>query len=322
MSNALLGGLGLTIAAHSRLRAVGRVFGISGIFHRALRGNTEDLASVFGLLLGGIVAGLVQGNGAVLVASSLSRIVVSGALVGIGTKLANGCTSGHMLCGTTRFSPRSIVATATFFLTGALTAQVVYGNALLGTSPPPPTWTFLDPTDVKLLALQSIPILVSGMLYIFSTSPRPTKTPGPDEPKPSLRILASATTSFQFALALRLSSLTEPLKVIAFLLPFHEAFDGALAYLALGALPAGAWLYAHARGNEKPWFGGAWSVPMSAQIDAQLVLGSAIFGVGWGLAGICPGPGIVNLGRAMANSLDLTPFLVWLGAFALGGFVV
>jgi hypothetical protein len=87
---------------------------------------------------------------------------------------------------------------------------------------------------------------------------------------------------------LRVSNLTEASRVLGFLvLPFHRAFDPSLAFLALSGLPVGIALYNYARGDERPRFGGKWSIPKGGEIDSKLLIGSSIFGVGWGLAGIC-----------------------------------
>ena len=79
-----------------------------------------------------------------------------------------------------------------------------------------------------------------------------------------------------------------PSKVISFLvLPLHPAFDPSLVYLAIGALPLSALLYRYGRGTCKPRLGGTWDVPNSGTIDAQLLLGAGVFGIGWGMSGIC-----------------------------------
>jgi uncharacterized membrane protein YedE/YeeE len=152
-----------------------------------------------------------------------------------------------------------------------------------------------------------------------------------------LRLIASLSTSFEFALALRLSNLTEPIRVVAFLLlPGHKAFDPSLAFLAFGALPVAILLHQFARGSEQPRLGGKWSVPKGGQVDAKLLAGAALFGIGWGLSGICrkfhyfttipsindispAGPGIVNLGQALVTRSDPLPMIGWLVAAVVGG---
>ncbi|KAF7294835.1 hypothetical protein MIND_01021400 [Mycena indigotica] len=309
-----LGGLGLSLPLHALLTLNGNVFGISGFLHRSFRGNLEAIASTAGLLLGGVVVGLVEGPSLDRIDMGSLSLVISGLLVGVGTKMANGCTSGHMLAGLSRFSPRSAVATTIFFCTGAITSHIVHAKHQRG-SRSSLDWT-LDATGSTLLALQTIPLLTSAALY-FSISRQDNSIHA------KFRLLASLATGFEFALALRLSSLTEAQKVIDFLLlPGHEAFDPSLAFLAFGALPSCIILYRYARGSEIPRLGGAWSIPKNSQVDTKLVVGSAIFGVGWGLSGFCPGPGIVNLGRAVGSGMDVLPFAVWLGAVVMGGVVV
>jgi hypothetical protein len=107
-------------------------------------------------------------------------------------------------------------------------------------------------------------------------------------PRPSLlRIVVYLSTSFQFALALHLSNLNDARRVRSFLLlPFHRAFDPSLAFVAGGALPIGLFLYHFARGDELARLGGTTKVK-SDKIDTRLLVGSAIFGLGWGMTGIC-----------------------------------
>lgn len=102
------------------------------------------------------------------------------------------------------------------------------------------------------------------------------------------RTLAFVTTSVHFALALQLSNLTDPLRVVSFLLlPWHRAFDPSLAALAVGALPLAIVLYKYGRGGEVPVCGGKWSIPKGGSVDWRLVGGAAMFGVGWGITGVC-----------------------------------
>lgn len=125
-------------------------------------------------------------------------------------------------------------------------------------------------------------------------------------------------------------------------LPIHQSFDPSLAFLAAGALPLSMFLYHLCRGPEKPRLGGAWAVPKGGQIDSKLIIGAALFGVGWGMAGICrmftsclhvvnyadaygthiAGPGLVNLGRALSGGSGLTEVANWLGGVVVGGLLV
>jgi len=113
---------------------------------------------------------------------------------------------------------------------------------------------------------------------------------GSETPRPRsiLRVFTYLATSIQFALALRLSNLSEASRVLSFLiLPIHRGFDPSLALVAVGALSVGIPLYQYARGNEIPRLGGKWSIPRGGEITSKLLIGSTIFGIGWGMAGIC-----------------------------------
>lgn len=120
----LCGGALIGAAAALALLVHGRIAGVSGILGRATR---RDPGRAFRL---GFLAGLVA-TGALLAGSwprafgpslrGAPALAVAGLLVGLGATLANGCTSGHGVCGLSRGSPRSLVAVATFMLTAAIT---------------------------------------------------------------------------------------------------------------------------------------------------------------------------------------------------------
>jgi uncharacterized membrane protein YedE/YeeE len=127
---ALLGGALLGIAASLLFVLDGRILGISGIVGSLPTAPAGDRSwrttFLAGLLLGSALL-LVFARGALAAASeqTVPIALVAGALVGIGTRMSNGCTSGHGLCGLARLSPRSLVATLVFMATAALTVFVV-----------------------------------------------------------------------------------------------------------------------------------------------------------------------------------------------------
>ena len=105
---------------------------------------------------------------------------------------------------------------------------------------------------------------------------------------PNHRRFASFLTAVQFGLGLHFSSLTVPSRVVQFLVtPFHHDFDPTLLFLALGALPVATISYFYGRGEEKPRLGGKWSIPKGGEVDGRLLAGAAIFGIGWGIEGLC-----------------------------------
>lgn len=133
----LIGGILIGLGAAALLLFNGKVSGVSGIFAGVLRPVKSDTswraAFIGGLLAGGLILRLFLPEafdfGTI---RPLGTLAVAGLLVGFGTRLGNGCTSGHGVCGMARLSVRSIAATATFMTTGAAVVYVV--NHLLGGS--------------------------------------------------------------------------------------------------------------------------------------------------------------------------------------------
>lgn len=124
----LLGGALIGLAATLMMALHGRIAGISGVLGGLLVGDRAAWRAWFigGIILGGaaMVALMPSAFGG-SIDRSLPAIAVAGLLVGVGTRLGNGCTSGHGVCGISRMSKRSIVATLTFIATGALTVFAV-----------------------------------------------------------------------------------------------------------------------------------------------------------------------------------------------------
>jgi uncharacterized membrane protein YedE/YeeE len=197
-----------------------------------------------------------------------------------------------MICGLSRLSLRSASATTTFFTTAAVTVNLFHGD-LLSISDLPLDWT-LGTNGLSLITVGAsslglslalfllVPLLhtpsLSGVL-IFNAQRFQGSFP---------RAIAAFNSAFSFGLFLRLGNMTEPSRILRFLLlPFHAGFDVSLLFLAISALPVSILLYFYGRGDEKPQLGGKWAVPTLRQIDWQLVAGAAIFGVGWGIVGIC-----------------------------------
>ena len=129
--NGLVGGLLIGLSVILMLLLNGRIAGISGIVGGLLTPKDGDtgwrVAFIVGLLIGALAYILAVGGSApVDVLASPPAILVGGLLVGFGTRLGSGCTSGHGLCGMARISRRSIVATAVFFSVAMLTVFLIH----------------------------------------------------------------------------------------------------------------------------------------------------------------------------------------------------
>lgn len=103
-----------------------------------------------------------------------------------------------------------------------------------------------------------------------------------------------------FGLGLMLAGMTDPSKVLAFL-DLAGAWDPSLALVMGGGIAVGLGAFTLAKGRSKTLLGSAIFLPQATVIDRRLLGGSALFGVGWGLAGFCPGPALVSLGLGDAK---------------------
>ncbi|MET0340440.1 MAG: YeeE/YedE family protein [Polyangiales bacterium] len=126
---ALAGGALLGLGASLLLLVNGRIAGISGIVGGLIAPRPGEVTwrawFLAGLLLGGVALRLVRPEAIGASPMPAWLIAVAGVMVGFGTRLGGGCTSGHGVCGVSRFSRRSLVATATFIATGMATTYVV-----------------------------------------------------------------------------------------------------------------------------------------------------------------------------------------------------
>ena len=113
--------------------------------------------------------------------------------------------------------------------------------------------------------------------------------------------LAAFASGLVFGIGLILSGMTDPAKVIGFL-DFAGTWDPSLAFVMGGAVIVGFFAFALARRRTTTFLGGAVQLPQSRDITRRLVLGSLVFGIGWGLAGFCPGPALVSLGSGQLKA--------------------
>lgn len=123
------------------------------------------------------------------------------------------------------------------------------------------------------------------------------RSASPRAPQLGAAVLAGAL----FGVGLAWSGMTAPRKVLGFL-DFGGAWDPSLVFVMAGAVGVHFVAYRLIRRRPRPLFADAFAVPPHGRVDARLVLGSAVFGVGWGLAGYCPGPGIASLGSGTAQA--------------------
>jgi len=121
--------------------------------------------------------------------------------------------------------------------------------------------------------------------------------------------LVSFASGLVFAAGLGLAGMTKPSKVVGFL-DFFGAWDPSLMMVMVGAIAVNGLAYAWARRRAAPLLGDRFLIPSRREIDGRLVAGAALFGVGWGLAGFCPGPAVVTLAALAPDAAVFVPAML------------
>lgn len=115
-------------------------------------------------------------------------------------------------------------------------------------------------------------------------------------------VLTSLLTGLVFGLGLMVSGMANPAKVLGFL-DLAGRWDPSLALVMAGAIAVGSAAFLLAKNRTRSLLGADMKLPTASRIDRRLVMGSALFGMGWGIAGFCPGPGLVALGMGESKAL-------------------
>jgi uncharacterized membrane protein YedE/YeeE len=127
---------------------------------------------------------------------------------------------------------------------------------------------------------------------------------------PRRQALAGFASAVLFGIGLIAAGMTLPSKVVGFLDVFGQ-WDPSLAFVMIGAIGVHAVLYRLIRKRRSPLFGDGFHITHRRDIDGRLLVGAALFGVGWGLSGICPGPGLVaSVAGALSGVLPILAFVV------------
>ncbi|KAJ9477872.1 hypothetical protein PHBOTO_001444 [Pseudozyma hubeiensis] len=397
--HSLAGGLMMATSLHTMLSKLGLVLGISGFFHstvsstlKAVKGSSRDetastatSSSIFplvapyftaGIFLGGTVLGMLRSRveAGLRVSilddissgkpTSLVSMAAFGLLVGFGTKLGNGCTSGHFLCGLSRFSLRSLVATATFFGVAVLTHVTMASTSSISTSAFQSKLssylpaTFPQPGFLTLLALQTPALIYMNAAHLFGATDASSNPETRRAKQVRAAKMVALAVGIHFSFALAISGMMRPSKVLGFLslspaLVSSGAWDPSLAMVAIGGIiPASIAYFRNVRPKQdelrrrssrlaskdktvandihlRPELSVAapeWGTPTNpSKIDAKLIIGSVLFGLGWGATGLCPGPALASVSSLGAQSisqgisLGVTELVAFVAAMAAGG---
>ncbi|KNC82997.1 hypothetical protein SARC_04720 [Sphaeroforma arctica JP610] len=292
---ASVGGTMIGMASSLHLAMNGRVTGISGTYNGILK-RQKDIDWRMTFLSGVGSAGLalhlyspeVFGNAVPVNAAST---VAAGALVGFGTVMGSGCTSGHGVCGLPRASPRSIVAVATFMSTAIITRSSIVSNDVLCKAVQ--TGPQMSEVMSSLEFLSVSPGMFYGSLLASSLAYSLNNVRLGRSVDTYKSLAASYASGGLFGLGLGVSGMSDPSKVLGFL-DLINVWDPSLAFVMGGAVAFNVPVWYALLKKDKPYLLDSFSVPTRRDITGRLVMGSSLFGVGWGLAGLCPGPALLG----------------------------
>jgi uncharacterized protein len=301
-----VGGVLIGLSAGALLLHHGRILGVSGMVHGlADRSASNDDTKFRVTFLSGAVAGaflLSRVNAfatssapVVLDDSALWRVAAAGLLVGLGTKVGHGCTSGHGVCGLGRLSPRSLVNVLSFLSAGVATAYFLYPTApfsVAATSWPASMTEF----GIKAAVALAAPVALTNVVMHLG----------------QVRV-SQALIGATFGAGLAIGGMTSPAKVLGFLRVFSGAWDPSLMCVLGGAVTVSLLAYQIKNKRRAPLLASRFQVPTKTEIEPRLVVGGVLFGVGWALYGWCPGPAVVDLA-----TWSVVPS-VWLACAVVGG---
>ena len=312
VEQAVLGGVLIAASSSLNMFMYGRVTGLSGMLNSVREGWRDGswmesflvglvLPAVYVKQTGFAYHGYTFFDSSVAVAGSLGLVgwVVGGLLTGLGTKLANGCTSGHGVCGLPQFSKRSLAAVLTFCGAGAAARHVVLNSRdvaglLQKGGPVPAGETYALAVTAGLVAF------AARSLYRSTTRGKAKET------------LFAVADGMLFGAGLLVSGMLRPSKVLGFL-SLARGFDAQLVLVLGTVVVLNTALFAFIKQRRSPLNGAAFP-RVTGSVDTKLVVGSALFGMGWAVAGLCPGPGAVSFFTSDGQAF----MAVWMAAFFFG----
>lgn len=279
----------------------GQILGNSGkIRGMFMESFSSNVAFVSGLVAGGALVrvfapSLLQPPPSVTEPGIALRMIVGGVAIGLGTSMANGCTSGHGLTGLSRFSVRSLIAVCSFLGSG-----IVFGTLMGSAQAFPPLAEGVAMADLEQAGVQLAWLALGGVVLCFvALAPLHRAKVVP----PSVGVpLAKFLILTGFGMGLCLSGMAMPGKLAGFL--DVQRWDPSLLFVLGGAhllktplMQLWVRVDAPTEARPRPVYCQDFECRGSdrSTIDFNLVVGAVIFGFGWALTGLCPGPAVVTM---------------------------
>ena len=291
--NTIIGGFFISLSSSIHLLLKGKITGYSGIFFNLITG--KDFLYNFCFLLGTLItpsyillfnkSSFTNFENKEYFISDLNifGFIFSGLLVGIGTKMGNGCTSGHGVCGIPRLSIRSIVAVCMFMITGITTSTL---NSKLNFF----SYNSIEIPNIKIPYLELIIFLFCLICIILILI---IDSKGIYAKKDLTDHIISFIVGILFAFGLIQSGMIGRHKVTGFLC-LNSKWDYSLLFVLGSAVGFNLITFHYILNLRKPIFNKEFIISKNKNIDLKLIIGAGIFGIGWGLGGICPGPSLVT----------------------------
>ena len=343
LGSAVLGGVIIGISTTCFLMISGKLTGISGFVENSISPAVkfdEKLWSwsyLIGLMLAGTIASLVDRERLGIVSEVRYSTLVGALFVGFGTRMGCGCTSGHGISGLPRGSLRALVAVCTFMaaaMVSAVCTRLMTDSGVFPRIDKTMDLPYWSPIYVAIFIPLMSFVFISGVLFVFHTYIKETVVPisaATASSKLWIResklqhALTSFVAGFVCGVGLAISGMCDPLKVTQFLdFTGPDGWDPSLAGVMGGGVVFNAitfhLLHKHEVETVIPSDEGdqislrnelnMWKNPANLSLPRSFVVGAALFGVGWGMCGVCPGPGVVNLGAASPVSAAYLPLLL------------